>query len=97
MGPCYGHPLDSGGACSLGPYLVYGDTIRIPDPGLVLKAHGMDCRESSFLFQSVEAHDQINWVVVKLMVPFWVPENTRCRSIKRAQKGTTIPPICRLA
>ena len=30
------------------------------------------------------------WMVVKIMVPFWDPLNSRCRSILRTQKGTII-------
>ena len=33
---------------------------------------------------------EIRWVVVKIMVPFWVPLNIRCRIIIGTQKGTII-------
>ena len=43
MGTCHGSPLDSGGVCSpMGPDVVYGKYIRIPDQGYALRADGMD-------------------------------------------------------
>ena len=36
------------------------------------------------------------WVVVKIMIPFGVPINTRCRSIIGIQKGTIILTTTRM-
>ena len=35
-------------------------------------------------------HVKHTWVVVKIMAPFWVPLNIRCRIIIRTQKGILI-------
>ena len=38
----------------------------------------------------IERLGVLMWVVVKIMVPFWVPLNIRCRIIIGTQKGTII-------